>query len=333
MPVRLDHFEGHLEKGLSAVYLLGGPEPLLLQECRDQIFAKASSEGFAERQLIEAGAKYDWDLLHEAGGTLSLFSQRRIIDLRLPTGKPGMAGSKALTAWVDNPDPDTLLVVSCEQWDGSSRKSKWARALEKAGTRVDIWPLGPEELPRWITSRMRRYGLEPDQEAVMVLADRLQGNLLAAQQEIEKLALLKGSGPVSGAEVLQAVADSTRFDAFLLSDRILEGDLRDGLRVAQGLQRTGVAVQLVVGALVLGLSKVDGYRQAMAQGANEAQVFRNLNVWQSHQQTLRQAARRIDGTRLADAWYRLAEMDRQSKGRASGDPWHALNRYIQALCA
>lgn len=333
MPLRLDQFEGQLSKGLSPVYLLGGPEPLLIQECRDQILEKAAAEGFTERQLIEANAKYDWGLLSEAGGTLSLFSQRRIIDLRLPTGKPGMAGGKALTAWADNPDPDTLLVVSCEQWDASSRKAKWAKTLEQAGTRVDIWPLKAEELPHWISTRMKRHGLEPDQEAVMVLADRLQGNLLAAQQEIEKLALLKGSGPVSGAEVLEAVANSSRFDAFLLSDRILEGNLRDGLRVAQGLQRTGVAIQLVVGALVNGLRTVETYRQAMAQRQNEAQVFRSLNVWQSRQQTLRQAARRIDGTRLADAWYRLAEMDRQSKGRASGDPWHGLNKYIQALCA
>lgn len=333
MPLRIEQLEGQLGKGLSALYLLGGPEPLLLQECRDQILEKATAEGFAERQLIEAGAKYDWDQLGEAGGTLSLFAQRRIIDLRLPTGKPGIAGGKALTAWADNLDPDTLLIVSCEQWDAGSRKAKWARTLEQAGTRVDIWPLKPEEMPGWITARMKRSGLEPDQEAVMVLADRLQGNLLAAQQEIDKLALLKGSGPVSGEEVLRAVADSSRFDAFLLSDRILEGNVRDGLRVAQGLQRTGVAIQLVSGALVNGLRSVEGYRLAMAQGENETSVFRRLNVWQSRQQTLRQAARRIDGKRLADAWYRLAEIDRQSKGRASGDPWHGLNHYIMALCA
>jgi DNA polymerase-3 subunit delta len=333
MPLKVEQLEGQLRSGLSPVYLLAGPEPLLLQECRDQVLQKAAAEGFSERQLIEASAKYDWDQLGEAGGTLSLFAQRRIIDLRLPSGKPGAVGAKALTAWVDKLDPDTLLVVSCEQWDGSSRKAKWAQALDRAGTRVDIWPLKPEELPGWIAARMQRRGLEPDQEAVMVLADRLQGNLLAAQQEIEKLALLKGSGPVSGADVLQAVADSSQFNGFLLSDRILEGNLQDSLRVAQGLRRTGVAIQLVAGALVSGLRTVETYRLAMAQGENEAGVFRRLNVWQSRQGALRQAARRIDGKRLADAWYRLAEMDRQSKGRAKGDPWHGLNRYIQALCA
>ncbi len=333
MPLRIDQLEEQLCKGLSPVYLLGGPEPLLLQECRDQILAKAAAEGFAERQLIEASAKYDWDQLGEAGGTLSLFAQRRIIDLRLPTGKPGAAGGKALTAWVDNLDPDTLLLVSCEQWDANSRKAKWAQVLDRAGTRVDIWKMTPGELPRWISARMQRHGLEPDQEAVMILADRLEGNLLAAKQEIEKLALLKGSGPVSGDDVLRAVADSSRFDAFLLSDRIMEGNLRDGLRVAQGLQRTGVAIQLVTGALVNGLRTVETYRLGMAQGENESQLFRRLNVWQSRQQSLRQAARRIDGKRLADGWYRLAEMDRQSKGRADGDPWHGLNHYIMALCA
>lgn len=333
MPLKLEQLEGQLAKGLSPLYLLGGPEPLILQECRDKVLAKAAAEGFAERQLLEAGARFDWAQLTEAGGTLSLFAQRRIIDLRLPSGKPGMAGAKALNAWADSPDPDTLLIVSCDQWDASSRKAKWAQTLDRAGTRVDIWPVKAEELPRWISARMQAAGLEPEREAVMVLAERLEGNLLAAQQEIDKLVLLNGAGPVSVDDVLEAVANSSRFDGFLLADRILEGNVADGLRVAQGLQRTGVAIQMVSGALVNSLRKVEGYRLAMGAGENESVVFRQLQVWQARQGVFREAARRINGKRLADAWYRLAEIDRQSKGRAAGDPWHSLNEYVRALCA
>ncbi len=333
MPLKPDQFTAKLQQGLAPLYLFAGPEPLLVQECRDQVFAAAAAQGFTERDLLEADHRFDWDRLEETAGAPSLFAQRRILDLRLPTGKPGQAGGKALTAWADQPDPDTLLVVSCEQWDAGSRKAKWAQALDRAGVRVDIWPVRPAELPRWIGGRMQTAGLQPDREAVMVLAERLEGNLLAAQQEIDKLALLKGQGPVSVDDVLQSVADSSRFDAFLLVERIMEGNLADGLRVALGLQRTGVAIQLVTGALARELRTVEAYRMAMAGGENESVVFRKLNVWQSRQGALRAAARRLDGKRLADAWYRLTEMDRQSKGRAGGDPWHSLDHLVCRLCA
>jgi len=333
MPLALAQLDATLQRGLSPLYLFGGPEPLLLQECRDKVFALARAEGVEERQLLDAGRDFDWDRLGEAGGTLSLFSQRRIVDLRLPTGKPGVAGAKALSAWAESPDPDTLLVITCEAWDASSRKAKWAQRLDQAGTRVDIWSIGPEEMPRWISERMSAAGLVPEREAVLVLADRLQSNLLAAQQEIDKLLLLRGPGPVSEADVLSVVSDAARFDGFLLSDRILEGNLEDALRVALGLRRTGIPIQLVSGALVRGLRSIEQYRQAMSAGENENQVFRRLQVWRSRQQSLRGAARRIGGSRLADAWYRLAEIDRQSKGRAPGDPWHSLDSYVRALCA
>ncbi len=333
MPLKLEQLAGKLERGLDPLYLFAGPEPLLVQECRDQVFARAAAEGYTERDLLEVGRGFDWDRLAESAAAPSLFASRRILDLRLPTGKPGQDGARALVEWVENPDPDTLLVVSCEQWDASSRKAKWAQALDRAGTRVDIWPVRPEELPRWIHARMQQAGLQPDREAVMVLAERLEGNLLAAQQEIEKLALLIGEGPVAVDDVLRSVADSSRFDAFLLVERILQGDLGDALRVALGLKRTGVAIQLVAGALIRELNTIEAYRSAMAARENESAVFRKLNVWQSRQGALRNAARRLDGKRLADAWSRLAEMDHQSKGRAGGDPWHSLDHLVSRLCA
>lgn len=333
MALKLEQLQGSLDRGLAPLYLLGGPEPLLLEEARDAIFKAAQGEGYAERTLVEADGRYDWARLQESVGAPSLFSQRRILDLRLPSGKPGQAGAKALAAWAESPDPDTLLVMSCDSWDPQSRKAKWAEALDRAGVRIDIWPVRPNELPRWISARMQAAGLQPDREAVLMLADRLEGNLLAAKQEIEKLALAKGSGPVTEADVLEAVANSSRFDAFLLLDRILEGNVADALRVALGLRRTGIAIQLVTGALARGLETVEAYRMAIVAGENESMVFRKLNVWQSRQAVLRAAARRLDGKRLAQAWARLSEMDRQSKGRADGDPWHSLDRLVVRLCA
>lgn len=333
MPLRIEQLETQLQQGLSPLYLFAGPEPLLVQECRDRVRERALAEGYTERELLEVDRRFDWDRLAETAGAPSLFATKRILDLRLPTGKPGREGGRVLAEWAESPDPDTLLVVSCEQWDASSRKAKWAQAMDRAGTRVDIWPVKPEEMPGWIARRLQAAGLQPDREAVMVLAERLEGNLLAAQQEIEKLRLLKGEGPVSADEVLQSVADSSRFDAFLLVERILQGNLADALRVALGLQRTGIAIQLVTGALVRELQTIEAYRLAMAGGEAEAVVFRKLNVWRTRQAALRAAARRLDGKRLADAWSRLAELDRQSKGRAAGDPWHSLDRLVCRLCA
>jgi DNA polymerase-3 subunit delta len=332
MPIRAADLQASLDRGLAPVYLIAGPEPLLLQECCDQVRAAARLQGFTERDLFDASAKFDWSKLAESGATPSLFASRRIIDLRLPTGKPGREGAKALTAWATNPDPDILLLISCQSWDASSRKSKWAATLEKAGVRVDIWPVKAAELPAWINRRMKMSGLEPDHEATLILAGRVEGNLLAAQQEIFKLALLKGSGPITAGDLLESVADSSRFDAFVLAEWVLGGKLGESLRVVSGLRRTGVAVQLVVGALTRELRLVEAYRLAMQAGENEFAVFRRLNIWKTRQRPVQNAARRLDQHSLAAAFEALSLIDRQSKGRAHGEPWHGVDHLVRDLC-
>ena len=174
---------------------------------------------------------------------------------------------------------------------------------------------------------------EPEREAVMILADRVEGNLLAAQQEIEKLALLKGQGPVSAADVLESVVDSSRFDAFLLVERVLAGNLADGLRVASGLRRTGVPVQLVTGALVRELRVLESFRIARQAGENEANAFRKLGIWRNRQGPMRSAAQRLSDDGLARAMKDLALIDRQSKGQGQGDPWHEIDHLVCRLCA
>lgn len=333
MPLRLDQLESRLGRGLDPVYLLGGSELLLMQEARDAIFRAATAEGFTERDLLEARQHFDWDRVGEAAGAPSLFAQRRIVDLRLPTGKPGQEGARVLREWAENPDPDTLLVVSCEQWEKAQRTSKWAQALDRAGVQVDIWPVKPDEMPRWIDQRMRRAGLEPDREAVLVLAERLEGNLVAAQQEIDKLALSQGGGPVSAETVLAAVADSARYDSFQLVEFMLSGRAPEALRVAAGLRRMGVAIQALTGAIAANFKLVEAYRQGMASTQNERAVFQKLRVWQARQAGLRAAGHRLDAKRLAEAWSRLAEIDQVSKGQPKGDAWHHLDQLIVRVCA
>ena len=249
MQLKADQLAGSLQRGLAPVYLIAGEEPLLLQECCDAVREAARSQGYMERELLQVERGFDWSLLQQAAAP-SLFASQKVIDLRIRTGKPGRDGGKALTEWVEAPDPNIILLVSCEKWDASSRKAKWAGALERAGQRVDIWPIKAAELPRWLAQRMAQHGMQPEPEVLELLADRLEGNLLAARQEIDRLALLKGKGTVSIDDVMRVVADSSRFDAFALGEHMLSGNLRDGLRVAAGLHRMDTPLPLVTGALI-----------------------------------------------------------------------------------
>lgn len=319
-----------LQRGLAPVYLVAGEEPLLLQECCDQIRQAAKEQGFVERELLQVERGFDWSSLQQVAAP-SLFATQKIIDLRLRTGKPGREGSKVLTEWAAAPDPSIILLVSCEQWDASSRKSKWAKALEKAGQRVDIWPVKAQELPGWLTQRMRQHGMQPQPEVLDLLADRLEGNLLAAGQEIDRLALLKGAGTVTVDDVMQSVADSSRFDAFALAEHMLSGNLREGLRVAAGLHRMDTPLPMVLGALTRELRITEAFRMAMRGGENESAVFRRLNVWRNRQHAIRAAARRLNTRSLFGAFKTLSLIDRQSKGRAVGDPWQSLDTLLMQL--
>jgi len=330
MQLKAEQLAGSLQRGLAPVYLIGGEEPLLLQECCDLVRKAAKAQGFVERELLQVERGFDWSELQQAAAP-SLFATQKIIDLRLRTGKPGREGAKVLTEWAEAPDPNVLLLVSCEQWDTSSRKSKWASRLEKAGQRVDIWPVKAQELPHWLEQRMLRHGMQPEPEVVRILADRLEGNLLAAGQEIDRLALIRGAGTITVDDVMKVVADSSRFDAFTLAEHMLTGNLRDGLRVAAGLKRMDTPLPMLLGALLRELKLTEAFRLAMRTGEQETIAFRRLNVWHSRQNSVRAAARRLDTRKLFGAFKLLSLIDRQSKGRAAGDPWQSIDTLLLKL--
>lgn len=330
MPLKAEQLAASLQRGLAPVYLIGGEEPLLLEECRDLVRQAARDQGYIERELLQAESGFDWSELQQVA-TPSLFASRKIIDLRLRTGKPGREGAKILTEWADAPDPNMILLVSCQQWDASSRKSKWAASLEKAGQRVDIWPIKAQDLPRWLEGRMQQHGMQPEPEVLRILADRLEGNLLAARQEIDRLALIKGAGPITVDDVMKVVAVSSRFDAFALAEHMLSGNLHEGLRVAAGLKRMDTPIPMMLGALLKELKTTEAFRLAMRAGEQEAIAFRRLNIWFNRQNTIREAARRLNTRKLFEAFKMLALIDRQSKGRAAGDPWQSIDTLLLQL--
>ncbi|MBT8041056.1 MAG: DNA polymerase III subunit delta [Xanthomonadales bacterium] len=332
MALRPEQLPSALERDLSPVYLLAGAEPLLLQECRDAVIRAAQERGYAERSVHEVSGKFDWNQLAEESSVPSLFSSQKILDIRLPTGKPGADGAKVLTAMAENPDPDLLLLVSSGEWSRAMRRLKWTGKLAQAGVLVEIWPVRPQELPGWIRTRMQRAGLKPDREAVALLAELVEGNLLAAQQEIDKLLMADRDPRVTVDDITRSVANSARFDAFRLVECALNGKLDECLRVASGLQRTGVAIQPVYAALYRELMVAADVSSAASSGEGEAAAFKRWRVWPARQGAIRQIMRRLPAEGFGTVFRTLSLIDRQSKGRAQGDAWQTLDRLLWFIC-
>ena len=332
MKIKADQLPAQLGRSLAPIYLIAGAEPLIVQECRDQVIQTAQQQGFVERDLFHADGRYDWSQIDQASANLSLFSSRKIVDIRLPGGKPGREGGAFLVEKTEAPDPDEVLIVSCESWDASSRKSKWAGQLERAGVLIEIWPVKPHELPAWIHKRMRLASLEPEPGAVELLAELVEGNLLAAQQEIEKLLLLGESRRVSADTISQAVANSSRFDSFRLVECALQGRLAECLRVASGLKRTNIPIQMVNGSIYRELMLADTARMGLMAGESESALFRKLRIWPARQGPMKQAIQRLGKQGFGEAFRALNLIDQQSKGRAQGDPWQSLDRMLCDLC-
>lgn len=332
MSLKPEQLPDRLARALDPVYLIAGAEPLLLQECRDQVIQAAQAQGFLERSVHDVARGFDWNRLSEDSSAPSLFSSRKILDIRLPTGKPGNEGAKVLVELAQAGDPDVLLLVSSGEWSTAMRKLKWTTQLAQSGVLVEIWPVKPQQLPGWIRARMQRSGLQPDPEAVSLLAELVEGNLLAAQQEIEKLKLLDRGARVTADDVTRSVANSSRFDAFRLVDCALRGQLGESLRVASGLQRNGIAIQIVTGALYREMGIVETVNAALAAGEDASTVFKRLRIWPARQGAIRDAGRRLGAGGCGEAFRRLSLIDRQSKGRADGDVWQTLDRLLWFLC-
>ncbi|HZF16548.1 MAG TPA: DNA polymerase III subunit delta [Steroidobacteraceae bacterium] len=327
MKIRAEQLEEKLAGKLLPAYLVSGNEPLLVAEAVDAVRRKARAEGFAEREVFFAERSFDWNALRTAGQSLSLFSTRRILELKMPSGKAGVDGSRVLTELIESPPPDTLLLVIADQLDRDALKSSWVAAMEERGGWVQVWPVKIGELPRWIAARMARHGLQPTADAAALLAERVEGNLLAADQEIEKLALLNARGAIDAAAVGEAVANSARYDIFQLSDAALDGDAARALRILAGLRGEGTEPPLVLWALAKDV-------RALWQGEMRARTGTAATaapVWPRPSPALERARRRASRLPLNQLLRDCSQIDRMIKGHAAGDPWDALARMATQL--
>ncbi len=326
MQVRADGLSAALQRGLAPVYLLAGDDPLLMQEASDDIRQAARDAGFAERRTFDVGADFDWQELTAAAEELSLFSQRRLLELRMPDARPGKEGAEALAAYAAAPPADVCLLICSGRLDGGQRKSRWFKALDAVGVTTTLWPVEKEQLGRWVGARMRRAGLRADIDACELLAERVEGNLLACVQEIEKLRILKGDAAhVRAEDIIELVADSARFDIFNLVDAALAADHARVVRILDGLREEGVAASLVLWALSRELHALESMLTELGHGKNPEQILSQRRIWpKARQQRVRQALQRLS---LATVWSmlaRAARVDKVIKGRRQGNPWDEL---------
>ena len=327
MRLRADQIEKHTAQGLAPVYLVSGDETLLVQECADAIRSACRKHGFGERQVFHVEAGFDWQALHDETAALSLFADKKLIELRMPNGKPGDAGTKALENYCANTNADTVVLIVCNKLDGSAARAKWHKAVDACGVTVPVWPVEPQQLPRWIEQRLRQRGISASADAIQILAERVQGNLLACAQEIEKLQLYTDAKVIDTDIVNATVADSARFDIFNLADQVLAGNTAQALRALAGLRGEGEEPPVILWALTRELRSLHKCAEAIEQGQAIERALGSAGVWEKRKPLVRAAVQRLSRKRIENLLRLAQQIDAAVKG-SGDDPWLLLDRLL-----
>jgi len=308
MQLRSSELSPQLAKSLLPAYVIHGDEPLLALEAADAVRAAARRKGFSERQVIEPGRGFDWSEFSHAAAAMSLFAEKKIVELRMPNGKPGTQGGAAIAAYCENPNPDQLLLVTLPRLDRTGQGSAWFNGLARLGAIVDVWPLDRARLPAWIAERLARQKQRAPREVLEFLAERVEGNLLAAHQEIQKLALLAPEGELTMDIVEDAVASVARYDPYDAAEALMSGDIARYVRVIEGLRGEGEAPTFILFVLA-------GALFALHDGSAERIFNRNLK------RAVEAGMRRFPPKKVARAVAEAAALDRTIKGVGEGEPW------------
>jgi DNA polymerase-3 subunit delta len=341
MQLRAEGLGAHLAKGLARIYTVHGDEPLLAQEAADQIRAAARAQGFGERQIFTvSGAYFDWAPVLAAAQAMSLFAERQFIEIRIPSGKPGKDGSEALQRYAQAAPDDVLTLVTLPRLDKTQLSSAWFTALDANGVSVRVEPVERRVLPAWLAQRLKAQGQsvpegEDGQKALAFFADRVEGNLLAAHQELQKLALLHPPGELTLADIEAAVLDVARFDVFKLSEAVLSGAVPRLLRMLDGLEAEGEAAVLVHWTLAEDARALARVRSALDAGRPLPMAMREARVWGAKERLVERIAPRLESAQAG----RLVQAAQVCDGLVKGlrhpdwpaDPWAALRRFALML--
>ncbi|MFK8011030.1 MAG: DNA polymerase III subunit delta [Marinicellaceae bacterium] len=334
MKIYQNQLEGQLAQGLSNCYLIVGEEPLGVKEACDSIRNKAKSEGFTEREVLHVDAKFKWDSLFASMGTMSLFAEKKIMELHIPNGKPGAAGSKAITQFVENIPSDICLLIQCEQWTVANEKTKWAKTVINQGTYMRVYLPKGQDFLKWLRNRCAMIGLNVENDTITLLSLRLEGNLLAAAQELEKLKMRFSSQVITAKDVSGLVADNARFDVFRLTDALLENKLHRVLKMIRALKQNNTAIVVIHWAIERQVRSLLHFAYIKSKGKRIGPAdYRSQGIWQNQQAMIQSALNRLNAQKLEHMLVGLALLDRIIKGQAQGNTWLALEKWAVDFCS
>jgi DNA polymerase-3 subunit delta len=324
MRIDSEQLAQHLNRELAALYVIVGEEPLLALEAGDRLRIRAKELGFSERTLLVVESGFDWGSLGAAAASLSLFAERRLIELRIPNGRPGTAGAAAIERYCQALAPDTVTIVHLPAMDWKAMQAGWFQALEASATLVEARSVERSRLPRWLAGRMARNGQSVDEAGLQFIAERVEGNLLAAWQEVQKLALLFPAGKLAASEVRKAVLDVARFEVDDVSAALLAGDAAHYVRVLDHLEAEGAALPLILWSITSDLRAAYSIGRALERGVAPAGALREARVFGARRAAMERAARRWSASQLESALLRSARIDRLIKGLGGGSAWDEL---------
>ncbi|MAW23373.1 MAG: DNA polymerase III subunit delta [Cellvibrionales bacterium TMED47] len=333
MKIKPDQLKSYLQKSLqtkqlSPIFIISGDEPLLSQEAADAVRSTARQLEFTERETFDIDARFDWNLVFNETNSLSLFSDKKILELRITSGKPGDKGSKALCELCENLNDSNLILVILPKLDKGAYQSKWMKTLESKGVHIQVWPVTPEQLPRWINQRLVQCGIEASQGAVDILADRVEGNLLAAMQEINTLKLLSLEGKVNADIMSTVVADSARYNLFSFVDKVLDGDAQSAAKALRGLENEGTEPLALLWAITRELRTLNKASHQVLLGNSKDKALKSAGVWDKRIPIFRKALSRLSPAHLRMLMHQAGAIDRGVKGLRQADIWDELTTLV-----
>lgn len=331
MKTSFDNFPAQLSRALPPICLIAGDEALLVNEAADLVRTQARKQGFSEREVLFVERGFDWQSLRTASQSLSLFADKRLIEVRLNGASPGAEGSEVLVALAEQSALDTLILVITTKLDSKSNSARWVTAIEKHGVFLPVWPIETAQLPAWIGKRLQRAGLDAEAGVAATIAERIEGNLLAAQQEIEKLALLYADQKLTTEAVTADVADSARFEVLQLGVAAMQGQAARALRILEGLRQEGVDATLALWAVNKDLQWLARVEFLTRKGQSVDAAMAAEYVWRPRQAAMKQALSRLKGMQLRGLLVDAAQVDAAIKGVSRRDPWLALQALVARL--
>ena len=324
MKLSVEELPRHLTQGIAPLYVIHGEALLLALEAADAIRSAARTDGYVEREILTAEKGFNWADLRNSAQSLSLFSARKLVEVRIPSGKPGVEGGQALQEYCQHLHPDTVTMVSLPRLDKATQSSKWFSALVTQAVVITADEISASALPTWIANRLKRQQQSADADTLAFMADKVEGNLMAAYQEIQKLALLFPAGPLSFEQVKDAVLDVSRYDVYKLSEAMLAGDAARYAHILDGLRAEGTATVLILWTLAEDIRTLGKGVRAIQQGGNLATVLRDARVWGVRQKLIERATQRFTLKMAESALQRAAQVDKVIKGLRPGDAWDEL---------